>query len=57
MTQEELTYLEYYEQMEEEQRAYEEAMHERAYEEAMHEAMYFDYWWSLVIENEMITES
>lgn len=45
MTQQE---LEYYEQMEEEQ---------RAYEEAMHEAMYFDYWWSLVIENEMITNS
>lgn len=48
MTQEELEYLEYYKQMEEVQ---------RAYEEAMYEAMYFDYWWSLVIENEMITES
>lgn len=55
MTQEELEYLEYYKQMEEEQRAYEEAMHERAYEEAMHEVMYFDHWWSLVLENEMIT--
>ena len=38
----------YYEQMEEEH---------RAYEAAMQEAMYFDYWMSLVIENEMITES